>query len=411
MMDEAASPRASSGDTASSSSPKPAAEDAEGPEVDPAEPFVFVWRIVAGASARAERWFADDLLGNLLPLAFELAGRDDAANAVRETLTRGHPKRARLVGATGSVAAVLVAIVAVVSVSLLKSVFVVVADAAASVLGAASDFAYHALWRPRWYASFSSALGIAWQRRVPWARALWPNFILLWLAGGGWWGVSATVATTLACALTALAFWIDCLFFLAFEAVARTSWLPWYLKLVVCVVVLLGWGFLGLLALAGMARAQEEARLATDPDSPVLPSLAYGDAEGEVARVLLCTEYFGVLEVPVTADDAEIKKAYRKKIIETHPDKNPGKARCEEAFDRVKTAFEKIGTTEHRDDYLRALAEAHRRMHHAAASAGGPASSSHAPSPGARASRGPEPAPRSQGPRGRKARRHHRNHG
>ena len=101
MTDEAASPRASSGDTASSSSPKPAAEDAEGPEVDPAEPFVFVWRIVAGASAKAERWFADDLLGNLLPLAFELAGRDDAANAVRETLTRGHPKRARLVGATG----------------------------------------------------------------------------------------------------------------------------------------------------------------------------------------------------------------------------------------------------------------------------------------------------------------------
>ena len=107
MSDEAASPRASSGDTASCSSPKPAAEDAEGPEVDPAEPFVFVWRIVATASGKAEGWFADQLLGNLLPLAFELAGRDDAANAVRETLIRGHPKRARLVGATGAVAAVL----------------------------------------------------------------------------------------------------------------------------------------------------------------------------------------------------------------------------------------------------------------------------------------------------------------
>ena len=56
------------------------------------------------------------------------------------------------------------------------------------------------------------------------------------------------------------------------------------------------------------------------------------------------------------------------------------------------------------------LVEAHQRMHHAAASAAGPAST-HAASPGARASRGPEPAPRSQGPRGRKARRHHRNHG
>ena len=407
MSDETSSPRASSGDTASSSSPKPAAEDAEGPEVDPAEPFVFVWRIVATASGKAEGWFADQLLSSLLPLAFELAGRDDAANAVRETLTRGHPRRARLVGATGAVAAVLVAIVAVVSVSFLKSAFVFAALAAASVTGAASDFVYHALWRPRWYASFSSALGVAWQRRVPWARALWPNFLLLWLAGGGGGGVAAVFVTTLACALTALAFWIDCAFFLAFEVVARSAWLPWYLKVVFGVAVLGGWGFLGLLALAGLGRAQQEARLATDPDSPVLPSLAYGDAEGEIARVLLCTEYFGVLEVPVTADDAEIKKAYRKKLIVVHPDKNPGKARCEEAFDRVKTAFEKIGKEEDRVSYAEALAEAHRRMHHAAAAAGGPASA-HAAAPTARASRAPEPAPRSQGPRGRKARRPHR---
>ena len=410
MSDEAASPRASSGDTASCSSPKPAAEDAEGPEVDPAEPFVFVWRIVATAAGKAEGWFADQLLGNLLPLAFELAGRDDAANAVRETLIRGHPKRARLVGATGAVAAVLVAIVAVVSFSFLKSAFVFAAAAAASVLGAASDFAYHALWRPRWYASFGSALGIARQRRVPWARALWPNFPLLWLAGGGWWGVAAVVVSTLACALTALAFWIDCAFFLAFELVVRSTWLPWYVKCVIGAFVVGAWVFLGLLALAGLARAQEEARLAVDPDSPVLPALAYGDAEGEVRRVLLCVDCFGVLEVPVTADDAEIKKAYRKKLIVVHPDKNPGKARCEEAFDRVKTAFEKIGAEEDRARYARALVEAHQRMHHAAASAAGPAST-HAASPGARASRGPEPAPRSQGPRGRKARRHHRNRG
>ena len=404
MSDEAASPRASSGDTASCSSPKPAAEDAEGPEVDPAEPFVFVWRIVATAAGKAEGWFADQLLGNLLPLAFELAGRDDAANAVRETLIRGHPKRARLVGATGAVAAVLVAIVAVVSFSFLKSAFVFAAAAAASVLGAASDFAYHALWRPRWYASFGSALGVAWQRRVPWARALWPNFPLLWLAGGGWWGVAAVVVSTLACALTALAFWIDCAFFLAFELVVRSTWLPWYVKCVVGAFVVGAWVFLGLLALAGLARAQEEARLAADPDSPVLPALAYGDAEGEVRRVLLCVDCFGVLEVPVTADDAEIKKAYRKKLIVVHPDKNPGKARCEEAFDCVKTAFEKIGKEEDRARYARALVEAHQRMHHVDAS-------THAASPGARASRGPEPAPRSQGPRGRKARRHHRNHG
>ena len=180
---------------------------------------------------------------------------------------------------------------------------------------------------------------------------------MLWLAGGGWWGVAAVVVSTLACALTALAFWIDCAFFLAFELVVRTTWLPWYVKCVIGAFVVGAWVFLGLLALAGLARAQEEARLATDPDSPVLPALSYGDAEGEVRRVLLCVDCFGVLEVPVTADDAEIKKAYRKKLIVVHPDKNPGKARCEEAFDRVKTAFEKIGKEEDRARYARALEE------------------------------------------------------
>ena len=222
---------------------------------------------------KSRGWFADQLLGELLPLAFELAGRDDAANAVRETLIRGHPKRARLVGATGAVAATLVAIVAVVSFSFLKSAFVL-ARRRREHPRRGVRFRVPRAVAPAVDASFSSALGVAWQRRVPWARALWPNFLLLWLAGGGWWGVAAVFVTTLACALTALAFWIDCAFFLAFELVVRTTWLPWYVKCVIGAFVVGAWVFLGLLALAGLARAQEEARLATDPDSPVLPALS-----------------------------------------------------------------------------------------------------------------------------------------
>lgn len=409
MRDAPASARASSGDTASSSASPPATEKVDatpnGPTIDPAEPFRWVWSFVVGAFTKVDKWYTDDVLGNVLPLLFELAGRDSTADAVRVVLTRGHPKRARLVLSTGLVSATVLVIVAIAFFGFFKALVTFVwRDVVVALVLFAKQFVVHALWDPTWWATAPAIVGIVWQRKLPWARDLWPHFLLIYFANGGWWGLAGCLTTTLVCACTALTFWIDCAFFLAFELTVRNGWFFVWAKVVVGLLVLAAWGLLALLALAGFARAQAEERvLGNDPNSPILRVMRYPDAFGEVQRVLECEEYFSVLEVPVTADDAEIKKSYRKKVVLTHPDKNPGAAHCNEAFDRVKTAFIKIGGEKERKEYLDALVEAHvvlnERREHA-----------HQPqhSNGQYEQRRPEPAPRSQGPKGRKGRRHHR---
>ena len=62
-------------------------------------------------------------------------------------------------------------------------------------------------------------------------------------------------------------------------------------------------------------------------------------------------DYYEVLEVVKTASSEEIKKAYRKKAIEFHPDKNPGNKVAEEKFKEAAEAYEVLSNPDKRARY------------------------------------------------------------
>jgi len=62
-------------------------------------------------------------------------------------------------------------------------------------------------------------------------------------------------------------------------------------------------------------------------------------------------DYYEVLEVSKNASQEEIKKAYRKKAIKYHPDKNPGDHTAEEKFKESAEAYEVLSNAEKRQRY------------------------------------------------------------
>ena len=62
-------------------------------------------------------------------------------------------------------------------------------------------------------------------------------------------------------------------------------------------------------------------------------------------------DYYEVLEVDRQASADEIKKAYRKKAIQYHPDKNPGDKAAEEKFKEAAEAYEVLSNPEKRQRY------------------------------------------------------------
>lgn len=62
-------------------------------------------------------------------------------------------------------------------------------------------------------------------------------------------------------------------------------------------------------------------------------------------------DYYEVLEVTRGASAEEVKKAYRKKAVQYHPDKNPGNKEAEERFKEATEAYQVLSDSENRRRY------------------------------------------------------------
>lgn len=65
----------------------------------------------------------------------------------------------------------------------------------------------------------------------------------------------------------------------------------------------------------------------------------------------MAADYYDILEISRSATAEEIKKAYRKKALQFHPDKNPGDADAEKRFKQVSEAYEVLSDDKKRQIY------------------------------------------------------------
>lgn len=62
-------------------------------------------------------------------------------------------------------------------------------------------------------------------------------------------------------------------------------------------------------------------------------------------------DYYEILGISKTASDAEIKKAYRKKAMEWHPDKNKWDKNAEDKFKSINEAYQTLWDAQKRKQY------------------------------------------------------------
>ncbi|MDR3557622.1 MAG: DnaJ domain-containing protein [Syntrophobacteraceae bacterium] len=62
-------------------------------------------------------------------------------------------------------------------------------------------------------------------------------------------------------------------------------------------------------------------------------------------------DYYQILSISPEASPEEIKKAYRKLALETHPDRNPGDAGAEERFKKINEAYGVLSDSDKRSQY------------------------------------------------------------
>ncbi|MES1907824.1 MAG: hypothetical protein MHM6MM_000865 [Cercozoa sp. M6MM] len=106
--------------------------------------------------------------------------------------------------------------------------------------------------------------------------------------------------------------------------------------------------------------------------------MAVDEWEHKAREVLRARNFYGVLGVDRSATSAEITRAYRKRAMKFHPDKNPRRAElASEVFKKVTSAYSCLSDAEKRRFYdatgsespqqhgMRQRQHAHMHMHHA----------------------------------------------
>ena len=209
------------------------------------------------------------------------------------------------------------------------------------------------VWNPCWFVTLPVCIGMAIQRRFLLLTALWPFLLLFWMCGGGGYSLAGGALALFSIVTGISNFWT----FLAAWFVFGWAhyFLPWYLWVPIGVVTLVAWLLFGTAGSGGDGYGGPPPTGPPMTDGEVLLSTDVPKgAEGEIARVLACDDYFKVLqleevptretskgrEVDMEAVATMVKKAHRRLILKVHPDKCGGAVGCEEACRRVQTASE-----------------------------------------------------------------------
>lgn len=70
-----------------------------------------------------------------------------------------------------------------------------------------------------------------------------------------------------------------------------------------------------------------------------------------MVAVLSKQDYYEILDIDKSADEKDVKKAYRKMAMKYHPDRNKGDSGAEEKFKEINEAYEVLGNAEKRSRY------------------------------------------------------------
>jgi curved DNA-binding protein len=66
----------------------------------------------------------------------------------------------------------------------------------------------------------------------------------------------------------------------------------------------------------------------------------------------MAKDYYGILGIPRSASEADVKKAYRKLAMQYHPDRNPGKEKwANDKFKEINEAYGVLGDPQKRGQY------------------------------------------------------------